>query len=107
MDYPFKAITLGRPWPREDLLEVQPAAAEVVGEDEVLPCLVVLYSVFGLVENTQGVVVCECVCVCQRDRMCGVVSSFCNQRTTIVLTDDSFVIEGDLFDLKSVENRLI
>lgn len=63
MDYPFKAITLGRPWPREDLLEVQPAAAEVVGEDEVLPCLVVLYSVFGLVENTQGVVVCECVCV--------------------------------------------
>lgn len=63
MDWPFKAITLGRPWPREDLLEVQPAAAEVVREDEVLPCLVVLYSVFGLVDtkDTKSGSVCMCV----------------------------------------------
>lgn len=62
MDWPFDAITPGRPWPREDLLEVQPAGAEVVREGKLLPCLVVLYSVFGLVEkDTENGWVCVCV----------------------------------------------
>ena len=52
VDWPFSTVTLGRPRPCEDLLEVQPTAAEVIREDELLPCLVVLYSVFGLVEKT-------------------------------------------------------
>lgn len=56
IDWPYEAVPLGRPCPRKDLFEVEPAGAEVVREDEVLPRLVVLYSVFGLVENTEEVV---------------------------------------------------
>lgn len=109
MDWPFEAITLGRPWPREDLLEVQPAAAEVVREDEVLPCLVVLYSVFGLVEKTQGGVVC--VYVCQWDRVGGVVSSFCNWRTILywqmILGLMCISYECKFLNLKSFDNEML
>lgn len=50
MDWPLKAVTLGRPRPCKNLLEIKPTAAKIIREDEFLPCLVVLYSVFGLVE---------------------------------------------------------
>lgn len=54
MDRPLQAVAPGRPRPREDSGEVEPAAAEVVGEDEVLPRLVVLDSVSGLRENRES-----------------------------------------------------
>lgn len=54
MDWPYNAIASGCPRPREDLFKIQPAAAEVVGEDKLLPCLVVLYSVFGLLKERQA-----------------------------------------------------
>lgn len=54
MDWPYNAIASGCPRPREDLFKIQPAAAEVVREDKLLPCLVVLYSVFGLLKERQA-----------------------------------------------------
>lgn len=44
------------------MLEVHPTAAEVVGEDKLLPGLVVLYSVFGLGEKSREIVKWEIVC---------------------------------------------
>lgn len=54
MDWPYNAIAFGCPRPREDLFKIQPAAAEVVREDKLFPCLVVLYSVFGLLKERQA-----------------------------------------------------
>lgn len=54
MDWPYNAIASGCPRPREDLFKIQPAAAEVVREDKLFPCLVVLYSVFGLLKERQA-----------------------------------------------------
>lgn len=52
MDWPLNTVTFGHPCPCKNLLEIEPTAAKVIREDELLPCLVVLYSVFGLVELT-------------------------------------------------------
>lgn len=78
MDGPFKPVPCGRPWPRKNLLEVHPTAAEVVGENKLLPGLVVLYSVFGLGGKSKEEVKCEIVCEKVCDRV--VYSIFSNAR---------------------------
>lgn len=62
MDGPFKPVPRGRPWPCKNLLKVHPTAAEVVGENKLLPGLVVLYSVFGLGGKSREEVKWEIVC---------------------------------------------
>lgn len=76
MDGPLKAVPRRRPWPRENLLQVHPTAAEVVGENKLLPGLVVLYSVFGLGAKSREEVKCEILCV--NRWVIRVVYSICN-----------------------------
>lgn len=77
MDGPFDATTLGHPWPCENLFEVEQAAAKIIRKDELLPCLVVLYPVFGLEEKTPRMIMCLNESV--------VVLSSCNQQAAFQL----------------------
>lgn len=76
MDGPLKPVPCGRSGPRKNLLEVHPSAAEVVGENKLLPRLVVLYSVFGLGGRWREEWKCESVGEKAHDR---VASSIWNQ----------------------------